>query len=408
MPAGTVPEVLADTTSRCRHLGGWALCPEGVRIAIVAESFLPSVNGVTTSVLHVAHHLAAAGHQVNVIAAAPARGLTAVALAGCQADVSWLPSLAVPGYPTLRWAAPGVARLRGLLADLAPDVVHLAAPFVLGWDAVRAARSLGIPTVAVYQTDVPSYAAHYGIAALEPWLWSRVRDIHGIADRTLAPSSSSANQLRRQHVPRVHRWARGVDASSFHPDRRDPALRREWAPNGEVLVGYVGRLAAEKQVEDLRLLEGLDGARLIVIGDGPRRLKLERMLPSASFCGWRGGADLARAVASLDVVVHPGQHDTFGQTIQEAMASGVPVVAVAQGGPLDLVEHGRTGLLYPVGRLDLLRDQVTRLLLHPDERRDFGVAGRAVVRDRSWSRMTQVLLQHYLDVSAVANLPVAV
>lgn len=385
-------------------VGGAGLKP--VRVAIVTESFLPSVNGVTNSVLQVADHLALAGHHVEVVAAAPARGTAVPTSSRCRAEVTWVPSMTVPGYPLLRLAAPGVPRLRALLGERAPDVVHLAAPFVLGWDAVRAARSLDVPTVAVYQTDLPSYAARYGMAALEPVLWNRVRDIHSLADRTLAPSSWSAAQLRQQQVPRVHRWARGVDSRSFHPNRRDPELRRAWAGEDEIVVGYVGRLAAEKQVEDLRALAGLAGVRLVVVGDGPKRWRLERLLPQATFCGWRGGAELARAVASLDVVVHPGERDTFGQTIQEAMASGVPVVAVAQGGPLDLVEHGRTGLLYPVGYLDRLREQVRWLAEHPAARQAYGAAARALVRDRTWARMTQLLVGHYRDVT-VGALPVA-
>lgn len=379
-----------------------------MRIAVVAESFLPSVNGVTNSVLHIVDHLTGAGHHVDVLAAAPARHTTVDLTDRCRAAVTWLPSRSLPGYPSMRWSAPGVAPLRRLFADLAPDVIHLAAPFLLGWDAVRAARSLGIPTVAVYQTDLASYAARYGAAAVEPVLRKRVRDIHGAASRTLAPSSSSAWQLRRLQIPRVHRWARGVDSTVFSPDRRDLGLQRTWAGTDEVVVGYVGRLAAEKQVEDLRILQGLDGVRLVVIGDGPKRSRLTRLLPSAHFCGWCDGEELARAVASLDVVVHPGERDTFGQTIQEAMASGVPVVAVARGGPLDLVEHGRTGLLYPAGRLDLLRDQVQRLARDTDERKAFGTAGRALVHDRSWRHMTELLVDHYVDLTSPAGLPVAV
>lgn len=378
-----------------------------MKVIIVAESFLPSVNGVTHSVLHSVEHLQAAGHQVEVLAASPGLGASSDTADRCPAPVTWLPSVPVPGYPSFRVTAPGVWKMRALLSNRAPDVVHLAAPFVLGWDAVRAAGQLGIPTVAVYQTDLPSYAARYGLAPLEPVLWRRVRDIHAAADRTLAPSRWSAAQLRAHQVPRVHLWARGVDATSFHPDRRDQAVRAGWAGSGQVVVGYVGRLAAEKQVEDLSVLEGIDGVQLVVVGDGPLRSRLERMLPTAHFTGWRGGLDLAGAVASLDVVVHPGEHDTFGQTIQEAMASGVPVVATARGGPVDLIEHGRTGLLYPPGRLDVLRRHVQRLVRDQGERRSLGGAGRELVRDRSWARMTDQLVQHYTDTIVVAGVPTA-
>lgn len=371
-----------------------------MKIAIVAESFLPSINGVTHSVLHVVENLLAAGHHVDVVAAAPPGRLDPSVLTRCRAAVHWVPSLAVPGYRSLRWAAPGVSRLQSLLSELEADIVHLAAPFVLGWDAVRAARALELPTVAVFQTDLPSYAARYGLAALEPMLWNRVRDVHLAADRTLVPSAASAAQLRSRGIPEVHRWARGVDAASFHPDRRNDGLRRSWSSPGEVVVGYVGRLAAEKQAEDLRAVQDLPGTQLVIIGDGPLRGRLERLLPKARFCGWQSGADLARAVASLDIAVHPGEYETFGQTIQEAMASAVPVVAVARGGPLDLVEPGRTGLLYPARQLDQLRAQVARLVASPDERRRLGRSARELVRGRSWAATTALLLEHYRDVDA--------
>ena len=395
-----------------------------MKVIIVAESFLPSVNGVTHSVLHVIDHLQEAGHQVEVLAASPAGGPPTARAGGttppgppgpasgdvsdrCRAPVTWLPSVAVPGYPSFRVAAPGVWRLRALLGDMAPDVVHLAAPFVLGWDAVRATGQLGIPSIAVYQTDLPSYAARYGLGALEPVLWRRVRDVHAAADRTQAPSRWSAAQLRAHQVPRVHRWERGVDASCFHPDRRSATTRAGWAGPDQVVVGFVGRLAAEKQVEDLRALEGVEGIKLVVIGDGPMRPRLERMLPTAHFTGWMGGVELAGAVASLDVVVHPGENDTFGQTIQEAMASGVPVVATARGGPVDLIEHGRTGMLYPPGRLDVLRQHIEQLVTDGEERRSLGRAGRETVQGRTWSRMTDRLIQHYTDTIAVAGLSTA-
>jgi phosphatidylinositol alpha 1,6-mannosyltransferase len=262
---------------------------------------------------------------------------------------------------------------------------------------MRAAERLGIPTVAVYQTDIPGYAARYGLPATESALTRHVARIHQRSTLTLAPSSASLAELGTLGVRRLRLWARGVDAARFAPSRRDERLRQELAPGGEALVGYVGRLAPEKQVEDLRALAGLPGARLVIVGDGPSRAALERMLPDAAFLGFRGGEDLARIVASLDLFVHPGENETFCQTVQEALASGVPVVATGRGGPLDLVQNSRTGWLYAPGDLDELRDRVRDLLGDAAKRRAFARAARDSVAHRTWARLGDELLGHYAD-----------
>lgn len=370
-----------------------------MKIALIAESFLPSINGVTHSLLRVLDHLAAAGHEAMVLAPQPAwadvdaRSLRSYA----GAPVVWLPALGLPGYRTFRVAPVGVARLRSELVAFAPDVVHLGSPFVLGWDAVRATNQLRLPCVAVYQTDVPSYAARYGVAGVEALLWRRVHDIHTRATSTLAPSTAACRQLRAHGIPRVRQWARGVDARRFTPDRRDPRLRAELGDDGRVPVVYVGRMAAEKQLEDLVRLDRLDAVRLIMVGDGPVRPRLERQLPRARFLGWREGDDLARIVASCDIAVHPGAQETFGQSVHEAMAAGLAVVAVAAGGMLSLIDPGRTGLLYPDGDLDALVDQVALLTADPLLRSSLGAAARADVTDHSWSTIGDQLIGHYRD-----------
>src|SRR5699024_4655281 len=262
----------------------------GVRTAIIAESFLPNMNGVTHSLLRVLDHLADRGDDVLVIAPGTRRdGPKEVA----GARIVRVPSIALPKYRRVRVAPGGVARIRRLLQRFAPDVVHLASPFVLGWRGVLAAQDLGLPSVAVYQTEVPAYAARYGMRGLETALWNHVRTIQQHSSLTLAPSSYAVDQLTDLGVEDVRLWARGVDSTRCHPSRRCAAFRAaagvsEGGAGPEVVVGFVGRLAAEKQIEDLRVLSDLPSVRVVIVGEGPQQERLRRLLPRAHFTGFLG------------------------------------------------------------------------------------------------------------------------
>lgn len=193
-------------------------------------------------------------------------------------------------------------------------------------------------------------------------------------------------------------WPRGVDTARFRPELRDEQLRRSLAPNGELIVGYVGRLAPEKHVELLAGACATPGVRVVVVGDGPSEPSLRTALPGAVFLGRRTGADLARIFASLDVFAHTGPYETFCQTVQEAMASGVPVIAPAAGGPLDLVDHLRTGLLVQPRDGEAVRTAVATLAADPKLRAAYGRAGRAAVEGRTWAVIGDALLDHYAEV----------
>ncbi len=359
----------------------------------MTESFLPQVNGVTNSVLRILEQLRRRGDAALVIApgAGPEEheGTPVVRLPAV--DLPAVSSLPI-GFPTRRLSAG--------LRDFRPDVVHLASPFVVGAGGLAAARKLDLPTVAVYQTDVAGFAASYGLGLTARTAWRWTRRLHRGADRTLAPSSWAADALRRHGVPRVHMWGRGVDATRFHPRRRDDSLRAELAPNGEVLVGYVGRLAPEKHIERLAALNAMPGVRVVVVGAGPQQQRLAETLPGAAFLGLRTGDDLARSYASLDVFAHTGPSETFCQAVQEAMASGVPVLAPDAGGPRDLVRHGRTGYLLPQDAdafSAALRTAVEELR-DPALRARFGVAAREAVSGRTWPALCEQLVGHYAAV----------
>ncbi|MDT7724302.1 MAG: phosphatidylinositol alpha 1,6-mannosyltransferase [Actinomycetota bacterium] len=365
-----------------------------MRVAIVTESFLPQVNGVTNSVLRVVEHLRDRAHEVLIIAPGPGpseyRG----------APVVRIPALDFPGVNSLPIGVPTRTVLTAM-AKFGPDVVHLASPFVVGARGLAAARRLRVPSIAVYQTDIAGFASAYGFGLANRAAWRWVRRVHSRADRTLAPSTDSVDQLRLHGVPRVHRWARGVDIERFSPAHTDPQLRARLSPNGELLVGFVGRLAPEKEVDRLTALAGVPGIRVVVVGAGPELQGLRDRIPGAAFLGARYGDELSAAYASLDVFVHTGPHETFCQAVQEAMASGLPVLAPDAGGPKDLVLPGRTGYLLSADRAAFATELVDRVndLRDAALRARLGEKARKVVLGRTWPAVCDELMGHYEAVT---------
>ncbi|WP_263311550.1 glycosyltransferase family 4 protein [Brachybacterium atlanticum] len=367
-----------------------------MRILVVAESFLPHMNGVTNSVLRVVDHFAASGDDLGIIAPKwPGADKHLRTSCGRRVRVRRIASAPMPGYTEVRIATTSAATLRRRIDEFAPDVIHLASPMILGGRAVVAAQKAGVPTVAVYQTDIPGYTARYGMPFLENASWQLLRDVHNRATLNLAPSTATRDQMLEHGIERVHLWRRGVDTSLFSPSLRSAKLRARYAAPEEKLVVYVGRLAPEKQVADLRVLHDMPGVRLLIIGDGPERDALRRDMPRARFAGFRSGTDLAAHLASADLFVHPGELETFGQTIQEAMASGLPVIAPRRGGPVDLVTPSRTGWLYTPGMLDELRDRAADLLFDDAKREAIGTAALESVRKRTWPVLSEQLRGYY-------------
>jgi phosphatidylinositol alpha 1,6-mannosyltransferase len=375
-----------------------------VRVAIVAEAFLPNVNGVTNSVLRVIEHLRHTGHEVIVIAPDTPPGEPPADKVHDGIRVHRVPSRMFPKITSLPLGVPR-PRMVGVLRGFDPDVVHLASPALLGYGGLHAARFLGIPTVAVFQTDVAGFAESYGIGVASRAAWAWTRHLHKRADRTLAPSTSAMENLAAHRIPRVFKWGRGVDITGFAPSARDEELRRHWSPDGKPVVGFVGRLAPEKHVERLRVLAQRGDLQLVIVGDGIDQDKLKSAMPSATFTGALYGEPLATAYASMDVFVHPGEHETFCQAVQEAMASGVPVIAPNAGGPRDLVAPYRTGLLLEVDDFEVrLSESVDHLIA---ERQRYSVAARRSVIGRTWPAVCGELIGHYEAVQGMRRLRAA-
>lgn len=368
-----------------------------MRIAIVTESFPPVFNGVANSVVRVLETLKAHGHEAIVIAPTT----TGKYFNGFR-------TYRVPSVPLFQFQLglpnPFVTKI---LDDFRPDVVHAASPVLLGAQAVTWAQRNYVPSVAIFQTDIAAYAERYGFKALRPFVDRAMANFHAGASINLAPTTEVADYLRRIGLGNVSVWGRGVDLDLYHPNRKNSEvvseLRQKFAPNGERIVGFVGRLAAEKQVDRFSELFSIPNTSFLIVGDGPERIALEQEFKGANvhFVGKQSGDDLANSYASMDAFVHFGTEETFGQTIQEAQAAGIPVIAPNSGGPKFLIDSGVSGYLVDPQLPNGFTPVLENILDNTHLAARLAEGGRRKILDKSWAANNSKLLEFY--VSAIVG-----
>ncbi len=360
---------------------------EKPRVAIMADG-IGSTHGVSRTLEEIRQR-GVPGFEIEVIGTDPDvdRRLAAVA------------EIDVPFYPGLRIGVPALPAAVETLAEGAFDAIHVCSPGPVGIAGVLVARALGLPLIGSYHTELGAYAQERsGNAQLAQAMTVAVRSFYGACDFVLSPSPASDEALGAIGVgaERLARWDRGVDSGRF-----DPALRGQLALPGELNVLYAGRITHEKGA-DLLADAFLEAHRrdprlhLVLAGGGPEQERLRERVGDerATFLGWLSGIDLARAYASADIFLFPSASDTFGQVILEAQASGLPVIAVAAGGPLSLIEHGVSGLLAKPAA-DALAECVLELAAVPLLRRRLAAVALAGVRGRTWERAMERLAEGY-------------
>lgn len=364
-----------------------------MRIAIFTETFLPKWDGVTNTLCYLLEHLAAADHSSLMFAP---RGGPAVY---AQTPIVGLPGFTFPLYPSLKLAFPW-ANVHRQLAAFRPDLIHLVNPAILGLAGLRHAYRLNTPIVASYHTDIPGYAQQYRLPFLRDPLWAYFRWLHNQADLNLCPSPFTQKQLMAQGFQRVRIWGRGVDTERFNPCRRSEEWRQRLC-GGQTelpLLLYAGRLAAEKRIDWLRhVLDAVPNVRLALVGDGPARPELEALFAGTPtvLAGYLKGHDLACAYAAADLFVFPSANETFGNVVLEAMASGLPVVTVNSGGPVDHIADGENGFLCDADRVDDMIARVQRLVSSPALTQQLGLNARRWAETQTWSRILDGLLADY-------------
>ena len=369
-----------------------------MRIALFAETFLPKLDGVTTTLRYLLEYMADRGHPCLMFApeGAPAE------YAGTS--IVGLPCFAFPLYPELRLVTPG-ANVEREVAEFEPDLVLLINPALLGVVGLRHARALNLPVVASYHTDIPYYTEKYGLGLLREPAWAYFRWLHNQADLNLCPSHFTQCQLLAQGFERVKVWRRGVDHDRFSAQHRSQAWRERLSdghPESPLLI-YVGRLALEKRVDWLRpVLDALPDARLAIVGDGPSRAELEELFAGTPtvFTGFLQGQDLSHAYASADIFAFPSASETFGNVVLEAMASGLPVIAPRSGGQVDHVRHDENGFLFPENDGEALVKMTLRLVSDLPRARQMGKNALAYARTQTWEA---ILGKLFKDLESVLD-----
>jgi phosphatidylinositol alpha 1,6-mannosyltransferase len=372
-----------------------------VRIALFSEVYWPMVSGVGVTLLRLTEGLQARGHELRVYTATYALpdGID-------RPEVHRSPSVPFFLYPDVQWAFP---RMRDVVDDLArfrPDIVHVATEFSLGIAGVKAARQLGIPIIASAHTDYDRYAARYGVTWALRAGWHYLRWFYGQAHRVLCPSRFYEEHLHSRGVTHTGIWSRGVDPAWFHPRFRSEEYRRRFGIGPEdLLVTYIGRIAREKNLG--LLLEAWEtlaprrgSAQLVLVGRGPVEDDVRRReIPGVHVTGLLQGEALSAAYASADIFTFPSATETFGNSLLEAMGSGLPSVVAAAGGVLEFAEHGGNAWLVPADSAEGIVDGLGRLLTDPALRRRLADGALRSAEERGWDKVYDRLLEDYREAA---------
>jgi glycosyltransferase involved in cell wall biosynthesis len=380
-----------------------------LRVALFSEVYWPMVSGVGVTLLRLTEALQSRGHQVRVYSAT-----YPLPPEGDRPEVHRSPSVPLFLYPDVQWAFP---RLRDVVDDLArfrPDVVHVATEFSLGIAGVKAARQLGIPIVASAHTDYDQYAVRYGVTWALRAGWHYLRWFYGQAHRVLCPSRIYEEHLHSRGVTHTGIWSRGVDPAEFHPRFRSDAYRARFGlGSNDLLVTYIGRIAREKNLELLlRAWEELvgirGGGRLVLVGRGPLEDEIRRReLPGVHVTGLLRGRELSEAYASADVFTFPSPTETFGNSLLEAMGSGLPSLVAAAGGVLEFSEHGRNAWLVAPNSTEAITEGLGRLLSDPSLRRRLGEGALRTAAERRWDAVYDQLVSDYRAAAAARAIQAA-
>jgi glycosyltransferase involved in cell wall biosynthesis len=369
-----------------------------LRIALYSGNYNYVRDGANQALNRLVGYLLRQGAAVRVYS--PITSTPAFPPTGDLVDV---PAMPIPGRAEYRFSLGLSPRLRRDLRKFAPNVIHVSSPDISGHRMVSWARAHKLPVLASVHTRFDTYPRYYNMAWGEPAIEAILRRFYRRCDALVAPSQSMAQVLREQRMNYdISIWSRGVDRAIFDPGRRSPEWRRSLGiGDDEVVIGFLGRLVMEKgldvfsdTIDELKRRKVPN--RVLVVGEGPAREWFEARLPGAHFAGFQGGEDLARAVASMDVLFNPSVTETFGNVTLEAMACGLPVVAAIATGSESLVDDHVSGRLVRPGAIHQFAEALKAYLEQPELRARHGAAGEKRSLEFSWDAINQEVADTYV------------
>jgi glycosyltransferase involved in cell wall biosynthesis len=383
-----------------------------MRILYCTDTYPPQVNGVSIVTAVSVAGLARAGWTCAVAAPRYPPALLAasrpeLAVPGADCELHSFPSMAAPFYPELRLARPPVTHLARVIAGFRPDLVHCETEFGIGWAGKSAAGRAGIPVVSSYHTDFGRYTEAYGARWLRSLVTRYISKFHRSSRRVYTPSSVAREDLLRMGVREVEVWGGGVDTELFHPGRRSDALRAAFGMGSRYTFLYVGRLAPEKRasqvVDAFRMASEMlprGVIHLVIAGAGPREAELRATAPpDVTFLGVLDRRSrLPDLYANCDAFVFASVTETLGLVVLEAMASGLPIIAVPEGGVRDHLHDGRNGIACRAGDVPGMALAMVRIATEWGLSRRLARGARHSVEPLSWDHEIERLDRSYREV----------
>lgn len=369
-----------------------------MRILIVTETFVPATDGICTRLANMIVELKKLRHEVLVVS--PELGIDEYE----GVPVIGMETVMFPLYGSRPWGLPS-RKIKKVMASFKPDVVHAVNPFLMGTSAVHYAKKMNYPLLTSYHTHVPDYLEYYNMSFLKPVVWEYIRYWHRLADVNITVSKTMQTELIDQMIPTSGVLPSGIDLETRHPKFYSEELYQKltFGDSSNKLLVYVGRLAQEKGLHQLKaIFDHRDDICLAIVGDGPERENLESLFADTktTFLGFLHGKALSSAFATGDGFIFPSISETFGLVISEAMASGVPVFAAANGPTLEQITHEETGFIFeyenPTSLLNALQCLDNGLMMQKIK-----LAVRREAEKKSWQAATQRLLGFYEETIMV-------